>query len=111
MEILENGPGRFWPASPAGAAPAPNLVHAALRRRAASPYASFAPPDFPTNMAGRTSQKARHCMAIEKSINEFDVDEVIFEEGSTGRELFVGLEGKMDIVKINGTRKTLVGTL
>jgi hypothetical protein len=26
-------------------------------------------------------------MAIEKCINEFDVDQVIFEEGSTGREL------------------------
>ena len=28
-------------------------------------------------------------MAIEKCINEFDVDDVIFVEGSTGRELFV----------------------
>ena len=27
-------------------------------------------------------------MAIEKCVNEFDVDQVIFEEGSTGRELF-----------------------
>src|ERR1700682_2057870 len=108
MEILENGPVRFWPASPAGAATAPNLVHAALRRRAASPYASFAPPDFPTNMAGRTSQKARHCMAIEKCINEFDVDEVIFEEGSTGRELFVVLDGKVDIAKVNGASKIVI---
>jgi hypothetical protein len=41
-------------------------------------------------------------MAIEKCINEFDVDDVIFEEGSTGRELFVVLEGKIDIVKIDG---------
>src|ERR1700694_1412715 len=108
MEILENGPGRFWPASPAGAATAPNLVHAALRRRAASPYASFAPPDFPTNMAGRPSQKATHCMAIEKCINEFDVDEVIFEEGSTGRELFVVLEGNVEIAKIKGAGKTVI---
>ena len=28
-------------------------------------------------------------MTIEKCINEFAVDDVIFEEGSTGRELFV----------------------
>ena len=33
-------------------------------------------------------------MTIEKCINEFDVDDVIFEEGSTGRELFVVLDGK-----------------
>ena len=32
-------------------------------------------------------------MTIEKCINEFDVDDVIFEEGSTGRELFVVLDG------------------
>ena len=36
-------------------------------------------------------------MAIEKCINEYDVDDVIFEEGSTGRELFVVLEGKIDM--------------
>jgi hydroxyacylglutathione hydrolase len=47
-------------------------------------------------------------MAIEKCINEFNVDDVIFEEGSTGRELFVVLDGKIDIVKINGDRKTLI---
>ncbi len=34
-------------------------------------------------------------MAIEKCINEFDVDDVVFEEGSTGRELFVVLDGKI----------------
>ena len=50
-------------------------------------------------------------MAIEKCINEFDVDDVIFEEGSTGRELFVVLEGKIDIVKINGASKTVIVTL
>src|ERR1700738_5160498 len=44
-------------------------------------------------------------MAIEKCINEFDVDDVIFEEGSTGRELFVVLEGKVDIAKANGASK------
>jgi len=31
-------------------------------------------------------------MAIEKCIDEFEVDEIIFEEGSTGRELFVVLD-------------------
>jgi CRP-like cAMP-binding protein len=78
------------------------------RRR---PDASYAPPYFPTNMAGRTSQKAGGSMAIEKCINEYDVDDVIFEEGSTGRELFVVLEGKIDIVKISGAGKTLIVTL
>ena len=50
-------------------------------------------------------------MAIEKCINEFDVGAIIFEEGSTGRELFVVLDGKIDIVKITGTTKTLIVTL
>ncbi len=50
-------------------------------------------------------------MTIEKCINEFDVDDVIFEEGSTGRELFVVLDGKVDIVKINGENKTVIVTL
>jgi CRP/FNR family cyclic AMP-dependent transcriptional regulator len=108
-------------------------VHAALRQRADSADAWFAPPDFPTNMAARTSaadlnflqpnaeydelrkrgtsQKAGDSMAIEKCINEFDVNDVIFEEGSTGRELFVVLEGKVDIAKINGASKTVIVTL
>src|SRR5882757_8651026 len=60
----------------------------------------------------RTSQKARDSMAIEKCINEYDVDDVIFEEGSTGRELFVVLEGKIDIVKTSSDAgKTLIVTL
>jgi CRP/FNR family transcriptional regulator, cyclic AMP receptor protein len=50
-------------------------------------------------------------MAIEKCINEYNVDEVIFEEGSTGRELFVVLEGKIDIVKLSGAHKTVIVTL
>jgi CRP/FNR family transcriptional regulator, cyclic AMP receptor protein len=50
-------------------------------------------------------------MAIEKCINEFNVDEVIFQEGSTGRELFVVLDGKVDICKINGADKTVIVTL
>ena len=50
-------------------------------------------------------------MAIEKCINEFDVNDVIFEEGSTGRELFVVLDGKVDIAKVNGASKTVIVTL
>src|SRR6202795_790118 len=50
-------------------------------------------------------------MTIEKLINEFDVGDVIFEEGSTGRELFVVLDGRIDIVKMNGASKTLIVTL
>jgi CRP/FNR family transcriptional regulator len=47
-------------------------------------------------------------MAIEKCIAEFDVDDVIFEEGSTGRELFVVLDGEVEIAKINGGSKTSI---
>jgi CRP/FNR family transcriptional regulator, cyclic AMP receptor protein len=47
-------------------------------------------------------------MAIEKCINEFGVDDVIFEEGSTGRELFVVLEGEVEIAKVGGGRKTVI---
>jgi CRP/FNR family cyclic AMP-dependent transcriptional regulator len=50
-------------------------------------------------------------MAIEKCINEYDVGDVIFEEGSTGRELYVVLDGKIDIVKITGATRTLIVTL
>src|ERR1700737_3491214 len=50
-------------------------------------------------------------MAIEKCIDEFDVDQVIFKEGSTGRELFVVLEGKVDIAKISGAGRRLIVTL
>jgi CRP/FNR family cyclic AMP-dependent transcriptional regulator len=50
-------------------------------------------------------------MTIEKCINEYDVADVIFEEGSTGRELYVVLEGKIDIVKITGAARTLIVTL
>jgi CRP-like cAMP-binding protein len=50
-------------------------------------------------------------MAIEKCINEFDVDDVIFEEGSTGRELFVVLDGKIEIAKVTGAGKTVIVTL
>ena len=50
-------------------------------------------------------------MAIEKCINEFDVDQVIFEEGSTGRELFVVLGGEVQIVKLSGAAKAVIVTL
>jgi CRP-like cAMP-binding protein len=50
-------------------------------------------------------------MAIEKCINEFDVNDVIFEEGSTGRELFVVLDGQVEIAKVNGASKTVIVTL
>jgi len=47
-------------------------------------------------------------MTIEKCINAFSVDDVIFEEGSTGRELFVVLDGEVEIAKIDGARKTSI---
>lgn len=50
-------------------------------------------------------------MTIEKCINEYNASEVVFEEGSTGRELFVVLEGKIDIVKNSGADRTVIVTL
>jgi CRP/FNR family transcriptional regulator, cyclic AMP receptor protein len=47
-------------------------------------------------------------MAIEKCINEFGVDDIIFEEGSTGRELFVVLDGEVEIAKLSGVSKTTI---
>lgn len=47
-------------------------------------------------------------MTIEKCINAFAIDDVIFEEGSTGRELFVVLEGEVEIAKVDGARKTSI---
>jgi CRP-like cAMP-binding protein len=76
-----------------------------------SATAPFAGPDFPTNMAESTSQKGRGAMAIEKCINEFGLGDVIFEEGSTGRELFVVLDGKVEIAKVSGATKTVIVTL
>src|SRR5215217_2597533 len=57
------------------------------------------------------SQKAGRAMAIEKCINEFGVDDVIFEEGSTGRELFVVLDGQVEIAKMHGASKMVIVTL
>ncbi len=50
-------------------------------------------------------------LAIEKCINEYDVSDVIFEEGSTGRDLYVVLEGTIDIVKNAGTVRVPIVSL
>jgi CRP-like cAMP-binding protein len=50
-------------------------------------------------------------MAIEKCINEYAAGDVIFEEGSTGRELYVVLDGTVEIAKMNGASKTTIVTL
>jgi CRP/FNR family transcriptional regulator, cyclic AMP receptor protein len=50
-------------------------------------------------------------MAIEKCINEFNVGDVIFEEGSTGRDLYVVLDGMIEIAKVKGGQKTVIVTL
>lgn len=50
-------------------------------------------------------------MTIEKCINDYAASEMIFEEGSSGRELFVVLDGKVDIVKNSGADRTVIVTL
>lgn len=50
-------------------------------------------------------------MAIEKCINEYAASQVIFEEGSVGRELFVVLAGSVNIVKTTGGRTNVIATL
>ena len=50
-------------------------------------------------------------MAIEKCINEYDAGHVIFEEGSTGRELFVVLDGQVEIARVNSAGKNVIVTL
>jgi CRP/FNR family transcriptional regulator, cyclic AMP receptor protein len=62
-------------------------------------------------MARGPSQKAEGSMAIEKCINDYDVGDVIFEEGSSGRELFVVLEGKIEIAKLSDASRTVIVTL
>ena len=42
---------------------------------------------------------------------QFNVGDVIFEEGSTGRDLYVVLDGKVAIAKVNGSHKTVIVTL
>lgn len=58
-----------------------------------------------------TEQLAARRLTIEKCINEYDVSDVIFEEGSTGRDLYVVLDGKVDIVKDTNASRTLIVTL
>jgi CRP/FNR family transcriptional regulator, cyclic AMP receptor protein len=50
-------------------------------------------------------------MAIEKCINEYAASQVIFEEGSVGRELFVVLAGSVNIVKTTGGGPNVIATL
>lgn len=50
-------------------------------------------------------------MAIEKCINEYAASEVIFEEGSVGRELFVVLAGSVNITKTIGNRSNVIANL
>jgi CRP-like cAMP-binding protein len=50
-------------------------------------------------------------MAIEKCINEYAASQVIFEEGSVGRELFVVLAGSVNIIKGTGNRPNIIATL
>jgi CRP/FNR family transcriptional regulator, cyclic AMP receptor protein len=50
-------------------------------------------------------------MAIEKCIDEYDLGDVIFEEGTTGRELYVVLDGEVEIAKLVGGRKTVIISL
>jgi CRP/FNR family transcriptional regulator, cyclic AMP receptor protein len=63
------------------------------------------------NAAGTGPEGTGSFMAIEKCINEYEVSDVIFEEGSVGHELFVVLEGKIEIVKQSGATRTLIVTL
>jgi CRP/FNR family transcriptional regulator, cyclic AMP receptor protein len=50
-------------------------------------------------------------MAIEKCIDEYGVGDVIFEEGTAGRELYVVLDGEVDITKMVGGRRTVIISL
>jgi len=72
--------------------------------------ASFAQGLFPSNIR-QAANLAGGDMAIEKCINEYGVGHVIFEEGSTGRELYVVLDGQVEIAKMNGSDKTVIVTL
>ncbi|MEH2495431.1 hypothetical protein V1294_001910 [Bradyrhizobium sp. AZCC 1678] len=104
-EILGTHPARFWAANIGW--PGPEPPNAAPRhpcwfrlRRSVSRLTWTNQPERQVAI-----------MTIEKCINEFDVDDVIFEEGSTGRELFVVLDGQVEIAKMNGPSKTVIVTL
>jgi CRP/FNR family cyclic AMP-dependent transcriptional regulator len=104
-EILGTHPARFWAANVSR--PGPEPPNAALRHpcwfRLRRSVSRLTWTDQPERQVAT--------MTIEKCINEFDVDEVIFEEGSTGRELFVVLDGQVEIAKMNGASKTVIVTL
>jgi CRP-like cAMP-binding protein len=60
-------------------------------------------------MARPVSQKAfGECHDDREMHQRVAVDDVIFEEGSTGRELFVVLDGEVEIAKVDGARKTSI---
>jgi CRP/FNR family transcriptional regulator, cyclic AMP receptor protein len=85
------------------------MAHAAMQQRSFLRH-------LRTQVSGLTcrlgdGQLRRNGMAIEKCINEYDVGHVIFEEGSTGRELYVVLDGEVEIAKISGAGKTVIVTL
>jgi len=68
-------------------------------------------PNGISRLTWRDQSKGGGAMAIEKCINTFDVGQLIFEEGSSGRELFVVLDGEVEIAKGNGPSKTVIVTL
>jgi CRP/FNR family cyclic AMP-dependent transcriptional regulator len=103
-EILGTHPARFWgPECRPARSIAPCCPAASCRFRLRRSVSRLTWTDQP--------ERQRATMTIEKCINEFDVDDVIFEEGSTGRELFVVLDGKVEIAKMNGPSKTVIVTL
>src|SRR3954451_11579457 len=73
---------------------------------------AVARPCYPANMTAcqpaRLQRPLGGVMTIEKCINEFGVDDIIFEEGSTGRELYVVLDGEVEIAKFSGASKTSI---
>jgi CRP-like cAMP-binding protein len=50
-------------------------------------------------------------MPIDRCINEYRGGEMIFAEGSTGRDLYVVIDGRVDIVKETATGRSLIVSL
>lgn len=50
-------------------------------------------------------------MPIDRCINDYPGGETIFAEGSTGRDLYVVLDGRVEIVKETATGRTLIVSL
>ncbi len=50
-------------------------------------------------------------MAIDKCITEYGASEVIFEEGTIGRELYVVLDGTVEIVRDAPNQRIVIATL